>query len=214
VDIGKAFSFVFEDPNWPGKIIIGGVIAIIPIIGWILVMGYMVAVARNVIRGAPQPLPEWSDFGQLFLDGLYGIVIAFVYALPIIVVSLVTVTPASILSGDDGGAAVTLASCCFAAFALIYGLLAGWLFVPAALGRYADTGDIMAGLRFGEVLEISRASPVDFLLALIVSWVVGFLAGFGVILCCVGALFTGFYAQCVTGHAYGQAYLEAKAKAP
>jgi hypothetical protein len=47
-------------------------------------------------------------------------------------------------------------------------------------------------------------------MALLISWVVGFIASFGTILCLIGVLFTGFYANCVTGHAYGQAYLIAK----
>jgi hypothetical protein len=215
MDLGKAFSFVFEDPNWVGKIVIGGILAIIPIIGWILVIGYMIAVARNVIRGDEHPLPEWSDFGRIIVDGAYGIVISLVYVLPIIIVACIFYAPAiALFSGDNGdlGAIGTLFTCCFTTFAVIYGFVAGWFFIPAALGRYADTDDLMAGLRFGEVLAISRANPMVFLMALLVSWVASFLAGFGVILCCVGVLFTSFYAQCVTGHIYGQAYREAKGK--
>jgi hypothetical protein len=49
-------------------------------------------------------------------------------------------------------------------------------------------------------------------MALLMSMVASFIAGFGVIACFVGVLFTQFYAQCVTGHAYGQAYLVAKDK--
>jgi hypothetical protein len=214
MDLGKSFSYVFEDPNWVAKIVIGGIIAIIPVLGWLLIMGYMVAVARNVIRGNPQPLPEWSDFGQMIVDGLYGIVIGFVYVLPIIIVACVFVGPVSVLSDNgDMGVLGTTITCCFSIFAIIYGFFAGWLFIPAALGRYADTGDLMAGLRINEVLEISRANPVLFLMALLVSWVASFLASFGIILCCVGVLFTAFYANCVTGHVYGQAYLEAKGDA-
>lgn len=217
MDIGKAFSFVFEDSNWVSKIIIGGIIAIIPIIGWFFVMGYVIAVARNVIQGNPQPLPEWSDFGQLFIDGLYGLVIAFVYVLPIIILACVIMLPASLIAdaADSGGgdALLTLTSCFFAAFAVIYGILVGWLFIPAALGRYADTNDLASALRFNEVLDISRADPAAFLIALLIAWLASFLAGFGIILCCIGVIFTSFYAQCVTGHVYGQAYARAREKA-
>jgi hypothetical protein len=217
MDIGKALSFVFEDPNWAGKIIIGGILAIIPVVGWVFVMGYMIAVARNVIQGNPQPLPEWSDFGQLFIDGLYGLVIAFVYVLPIIIFACIFVIPLSILAGDGSGSGganfYTLVMLCFSGFAVIYGILVGWLFIPAALGRYADTNDLASALRFNEVLDISRADPVAFLIALLIAWLASFLASFGLILCCIGVIFTSFYAQCVTGHVYGQAYARARAKA-
>jgi hypothetical protein len=216
VDFGKAFSYVFEDPKWAGKIIIGGILALIPLIGWFLVMGYMIAIARNVIKGNPQPLPDWSDFGRIFVDGIYGLVIGFVYVLPIIVLACVVMVPASLIASPDngdGGILFTLATCCFSAFTLIYSILVGWLFIPAALGRYADTDDLSSALRFGEILDISRANPVAFLMALLISVVAGFLASFGIILCCIGVIFTSFYAQCVTGHAYGQAYLAAEAKA-
>jgi hypothetical protein len=215
MDIGKSFTFVFEDPNWAGKIIIGGLITLIPIVGWLFVIGYLVAIARNIIKGDPQPLPEWSDFGQIFVDGIYGFVIAFVYVLPIIIVSCVYWAPLSLISPDsgDGGFLFTLLSCCFSAFVFIYAVIVGWFFIPAALGRYAETSDLASALRFGEVLDVSRADPVAFLIALLIAWVASFLASFGLILCCVGVIFTAFYAQCVTGHIYGQAYLSAKEKA-
>lgn len=216
MDFAKAFSFVFDDPNWVQKIIIGGIVSFIPVIGWFLVMGYMIAVGRNVIRGNPEPLPEWSEFGQYLVDGLYAFVISLVYALPIFLVMCVVLLPALAIGGafegggEDLGFAGGLGICCFVAFAVIYGIFMGWLFLPAALARYADDGDMASALRFSEVFAISRANPVVFLMALLVSWVASFVAGFGMVLCFVGVFFTSFYAQCVTGHAYGQAYLAAK----
>ena len=218
MDFAKAFSFVFDDPNWVQKIIIGGIVSLIPVIGWFLVMGYMIAVGRNVIRGNPEPLPDWSEFGQFLIDGLYTMVISFVYTLPIFLVLCFVLLPALAIggafegNGEELGAIGVLGICCFTGFAVIYGIAVGWLFLPAALARYADTGDMASALRFTEVFAISRANPFVFLMALIVSWVASFIAGFGMILCFVGVFFTGFYAQCVTGHAYGQAYLVAKEK--
>jgi hypothetical protein len=216
MDLAKSFSFVFEDENWVAKIIIGGIIAIIPVIGWFFVIGYMVGIARNVIQNNPRPLPEWSDFGQMLVDGLYGFVIGFVYMLPLIIVACIFYAPGMwLFSGDNGdaGTAGAMFSCCFSFFAVLYGFFAGWFLIPSALGRYADTDDLGSALRINEVLDLSRANPGAFLVALLVSVLAGFLAGFGVILCCIGVLFTSFYSQLVTGHIYGQAYLVAKEKA-
>ena len=217
MDFAKAFGFVFEDPDWVKKIIIGGIVSIIPLVGQFLVLGYMISVGRNVIRGNPQPLPDWGDFGQMLVDGLYAFVISFVYTLPILIVLCLVLLPALAIGGDfgDGGdvsAVGILGIVCFSCFSIIYGVLVGWFFLPAAMARYADTGEAMAALRFGEILSITRANPIVFLMALLMSMVASFIAGFGVIACFVGVLFTQFYAQCVTGHAYGQAYLVAKDK--
>jgi hypothetical protein len=218
MDFAKAFSFVFDDEDWVTKIVIGGLVAIIPIVGELLLTGYIIAIARNVIRSNPQTLPDWSDFGQMLVDGLFVLIIGLVYALPILIVMCVLWLPAMAVGGalgDNGdvGFIGGIASCCFGVFALIYGIAMAWFFVPAAMGRYADTGDFMSALRFGEILAITRANPVVYLMVLLVSIVASFVASFGVILCIIGVLFTSFYASCVTGHAYGQAYLTASEQA-
>jgi hypothetical protein len=214
MDFAKSFSFVFDDPDWVKKLVIGGLVSLIPILGQLLVMGYMISVGRNVIRGNPQPLPEWDDFGQFLVDGLYAFVVSLVYMLPIFVVMCIFFFPALAVGGafsdnGDAGAIGGLASCCFALFATIYGLAVGWFFLPAALARYADTGEVMPAFRFAEIWAISRENLVVYLMALLVTIVAGFIGGLGIIACGVGVLFTQFYAQIITGHAYGQAYLVA-----
>lgn len=215
MDFAKAFTFVFDDPDWVKKIAIGGVLMFIPIIGQLMMMGYMIAIGRNVIRGNPQPMPDWSDFGQMAVDGLFTWIIGLVYVLPILVLACFFLVPmlaiGGVFSGDgELGAAGIVGVCCFVPFAIIYGIAMGWFFLPAAMARYADTGDVMSALRFGEILAISRANPIVFLMALVIAWVVSnVVAPLGLIGCCVGVLFTTFYGQCVTGHAYAQAYLVA-----
>lgn len=216
MDFAKAFAFVFDDPDWVQKTVIGGLINLIPIIGQVIVLGYMIEVGRNVIRGNPRPLPDWSDIGRLAVDGLSAFVISIVYVLPILAILCLVLLSALAIGGafdSDGApvnAIVAVGIFCFSGFAVIYGIAVGWLFLPAALARYADTEDLMSALRFGEVWAITRANPVVFLMALLVSWAASFIGGFGIVVCVIGVWFTQFYAQCVTGHVYGQAYLVAR----
>ena len=88
MDIGKAFSFVFEDEEWVGKVLIGGLISLIPLIGQLAVLGYALKVAQNVAQGNPRPLPRWNEFGDHLMRGLYDFVIRLVYALPVVVLGL------------------------------------------------------------------------------------------------------------------------------
>src|SRR5213595_2417929 len=106
MDIGKAFSYVFEDEQWISKVLLGGVILLIPIVGWIAVSGYMVKVAQNVAQGNPRPLPEWSEFGDHFMRGLHGIVIQIVYQLPTIILYILffcVLAAAGGAAGSDRG---------------------------------------------------------------------------------------------------------------
>jgi hypothetical protein len=88
LDIGKAFSFVFEDEEWICKILIGGLISLIPLVGQFVVLGYALKVAQNVAQGNPRPLPRWGEFGDHLVRGLYEFVIRLVYALPIVLIAL------------------------------------------------------------------------------------------------------------------------------
>ena len=85
MDIGKAFGFVFEDEEWVSKVLIGGLIYLIPLIGQLAIIGYSLKVAQNVAQGNPRPLPEWGEFGSLFGRGFYAFVIALVYLLPVFI---------------------------------------------------------------------------------------------------------------------------------
>jgi hypothetical protein len=206
MDFAKAFSFVFDDQDWIKKVAIGGLITLIPIIGIFIVMGYALAVARNVIHGKEQAMPEWSDFGKMLVDGFFSWLISMVYTLPIFILMCVVMFPAMLIGGEDsvlGG----LAGCCVAVFSIIYGFAMCLFFLPAALMRYAVSGDIMSAFKFGEILALTRANLMVFLMALLIAIVASFVGGLGAIACGVGALFTGFYSYCVMGHAYGQAYL-------
>ena len=114
LDIGKAFTFITDDQRWVAKLAIGGGLLLagfITLIGWIftvpVVLGYMVNLTRNVINGNPQPLPEWDNWGERWIEGIKAVVVNLVYALPAILVSIILTVPGSILanSRNDGAAA-------------------------------------------------------------------------------------------------------------
>ena len=80
MDIGKAFTFVFEDDDWVVKvliamgIVVAGVVLfwlVIPaILAALLLGGYSLEITRRVIRGDATVLPAWDDWGQLLIDRL------------------------------------------------------------------------------------------------------------------------------------------------
>ncbi|MCX8024882.1 MAG: DUF4013 domain-containing protein [Thermanaerothrix sp.] len=213
MDFGRAFGFVFQDKDWLRKIIIPALVSLIPIIGQLIVLGWGLNVTRRVMAHDPEPLPD-LDFGGDLARGFQAFVIGLVYALPIMVVSMVFGAFGGLIGaqGNDVSDALTLLysllSVCFGLFSLIYGVLLA-VVLPAAYANFLAKGSLGAGLNFGEVFRLVRAAPGAYLLVLVGSFVVGLIAPLGIILCFVGVLATYVYGMAVMGHLYGQAYNQA-----
>src|SRR6185312_8300798 len=143
MDVGRSISYVFQDPNWVKKMLIGGVLSIIPVIGTLIVAGYWIRIASNVANGYELPLPEWNDFGGDFMRGLKVAVAVFIWVVPLIAVAVCGLVPAIVL-GNSNGAAQSLAGVfSVAAFALIFVMSIALGFIaPIIVGRVAMQGSI------------------------------------------------------------------------
>lgn len=207
MDIGKSFGFVFEDEKWIEKVLIGGLVGLIPIIGSFLVIGYVVQLIRNVRNGDARPLPEWTDWGELLADGFKLFVVFFVWALPLIIISMFAFIPAA-MAGDSGSSDASsiagLFAICFGCVATLYAIVLS-LVSPAILIKFAETKEIGSGFNVGEILGFTKSHLGEIILVVIVSWLVGLLASIvGTILCLIGLLFTGFWTNLVVSHMMAQ----------
>jgi hypothetical protein len=209
MDIGKAFSYVFEDERWVSKVLIGGLVLLVPILNF-AVFGYMVKAAQNVAQRNPRPLPEWSgQLGDHFMRGLNVFVIYLVYLLPIFVLEgLVFCVTGGLSAGssrgsDASGAVVGMVGICLFPLIMLLALALAVL-IFAAIARYTATNTLSEAFKFGEVIAGVRRNISPWLMLLLVYILCQIVGGLGVIACGVGVLFTSFYAQCVLGHALGQ----------
>jgi len=212
MNIGKAFTFPFDDPDWTKKIIIPALFALIPIVGQIFVLGWALEVTRRVIQRQSSLLPE-LQFGEQLMDGLKAFVIGLVYALPVMIIAIplgiVTSTAAaSGMDADMGGVLISIASVCCYGIIFVYSILMA-LVLPAAYTQFAATGNLGAAFRFKDVIGLVRSAPGPYLMVFVGSLLTGMIAGLGSILCLVGVVLTYTYAMAVNGHLYGQAYNEA-----
>lgn len=212
MNFGQAFTYVFEDPDWAKKVLIPALVALIPIVGQFVVLGWMLDITRRVIQRDPRPLPELA-FGRQLSEGFKGFILGLVYALPTIILVIPIVVASTMMTNQDmdsntATTLVTVVSLCCGGLIMLYSILMAFV-LPAAMANYAANGNLGAAFRLKEVFDLVRAAPGAYLLTLLGVMVAGFIAGLGTIACVIGALATLVYSQAVTGHLYGQSYLEA-----
>lgn len=221
MDIGKSFSYVFEDPKWIMKILIGGIVFFIPIVNF-AALGYMLTTMKNVADGQATPMPEWGEFGAHFMKGLYGFVGALIYVAPLILlyccVFVLTFVggagagAAGRNGGDTIGTVVGVVAMCVQCIAGLYGLFAG-ITLYAPLTRFAMSANQLSIFwDFRGNFAFIRNNIGNYIMALIIAIVASFIAQFGIILCVVGVLFTMFWSTMVTAYNFGMLWRTAQSQ--
>jgi hypothetical protein len=215
MDIGKSFSYVFEDKKWIEKVLIGGLVSLIPILGVILLMGYYIELVRNVRQHKSEPLPAWDNWGHKIGEGVKLFVIMLIWALPLMVLYFFAFIPALFTGSDsDPGAFLGILLLCFNCLIFIYAIVLA-LATPGITIRFAETGEMGAGFQVGEILGFTRRHVGQIILVVLVSWVVYMIAGLvGMLLCGIGVLFTFFWGGLVYYHMVAQIGLEEAPAAP
>jgi hypothetical protein len=218
-DFAKPFTFVFDDPRWLTKILIGGLfhLAGVFIVGWFFVLGYFAQMIRNIVRGDATPLPEWeNNLGDFFNEGLRLVGVGLCWVLPIVLLAFAFVIPmvAFGAAGNDDMNAIGsgLAGCM--ACLIVPLSLAVTFFMPASLLFVVVEQRFGAAFEFGRIWPFIKANIGNYCLAIVVYLIARMLGGFGVALLCVGVFFTAFWAILVTGHGFAQVYKLAVAPAP
>ena len=209
MEFGLAFSFPFKDPDWIKKILIIGLVSLIPIVGPFVMMGWTLKITKNVIDHNPNALPE-LEFGADLKHGFMMLVIGFVYSLPLTIFGGIFAAITAFIdpnSSSGGGILIALIAC-FTLFALVYGILLA-LLLPAAYGNFAAKDSLGAAFKIGELFGLVKAAPVAYLMVILGSIIGGFIASLGIIACIVGVIFTAVYGSAISFHLYGQAYNKA-----
>jgi len=192
------------------KILLGGLfmLASVFIVGAFFVYGYLARLARNVIAGVANPLPEWDDLGEYFSEGLRLFCVGLVYMLPLIALVMVFMIPSIIAQSADSDALRNLgggvAAC---VWCLIFPLsLAMALWLPGAMMFAVVEQRFGAAFEFGQIAAFIKANIGNYLLAYVVWLVVRMIVPFGMILLCVGIVFTSFWSLVVACYAFSQAW--------
>jgi hypothetical protein len=215
MDFGLAFTFPFKDPQWFKKLLVPGLVSLIPIVGQFFLVGFGLNVAKHVIEGDPDCLPD-LDFGGDLKRGFVSFVVALGYSLPLIVLALIfgiiMVAIGGLAGEGDSNVAGILSVVLGAGFSIIsilYGIAMAF-FTSAALGNYlAEKEELGAAFRFQQIWGFLKKGIVPYLLVILGGFVANLIGSLGSIICAVGLLLTLPYAMVVYGHFIGQAYQQA-----
>lgn len=221
MDVNKSIRYVFDDPQWISKVVIGALLSILGflIVPALILQGYVVKIIRQVMNGDWDGLPEWDDWGGLLRDGFNVFIAELVYTLPFIllmVVGALTTGGAATLAGGEDLTALLATGGTLLFICLVFLFAIAFLFLaPAILIQYAIKGELGATFRFGEVFAIIRNNMADILVAFLVTLVAAFAVSIIIsvlsIVPCLGwiaaviiGLAVGPYISFVGGHLYGQ----------
>jgi hypothetical protein len=182
VDLEYALKFPTKDREWKRKVLIGGVLNIIPVVNF-LSIGYAYRLFRTGMERRYPGLPEWENWGDLFVQGLIVFLIGLIYNLASLL--LVLIHP-------------VLGLLSFIAVALLF---------PAALAQHAMSGNFSQAFQLGEIWTTIQQTRNDYLIAWLVTvgiflllTVVGTIPVLGWIL----AAIVGFYAYLVFAVLFGE----------
>lgn len=202
-----SFSFIFQDKGWLKKLLLPGLCLLIPVVGWLVVLGWALKVTKNIVDGMEQPLPE-LEFGSDLSRGFFGFLISFIYSLPVSILSSLGSWIGNWFYFDNEIASVLIAfvTGSIGLLAFIVGFLTFFLTLTA-IATYAVNDDFSAAFRFTEVFSLLKKNIGDWLLVAVgMLLALGLIAPLGTVACIIGVVITLTYSLAVSGHLLGQAY--------
>lgn len=202
-----AFSYIFKDPHWVKKFLIGIAFYItgIFIFPLFFVWGYHLRIIRQVAEGEQEGLPEWNNFGELFRSGFTIAAIFLIYFLPVIAWASVFLLFIIALSEDIFVPLIFTVFFGFEILIMIWSLFIA-IISPVLVIRYATTRRFRSAFQFGNMYNFIKTIPGPYFLVVLLAYGIGMVASFGWVLLLIGILFTTFYSGLVTAHLQGQLY--------
>ena len=194
--IADAFVWPLRDREWVARILLMGLVLIIPVAGAINGLGWMLATLDRLRAGEERLAPvDFAHFGR----GLGLFAVYLVYYLAVAVVAAALYAPAIVIlasQGHDGASALLVAlgvglSVVSYSFVTLATLVLAFA-TPSIVLAY-DYGGVAGGLDVRRVARLAFASPANTLIAGLMLIAAGIVGGLGIIVCFVGVFVTQAY---------------------
>lgn len=163
MDISHAVTYIFEDKQWVGKIVLLVVMlfmTLVPVLGLVALaaaLGFLVQIVDHVRQGLPRPLPKWDDYGEKIGMGAHLLAAWVVYHLPLLLLNGCMAFVLNIIgSGSFGGFISLVITCCTFPLSVIYTLFA-WSLLAAGLAEYVELPQIDRFFRPVHLWDVVRS---------------------------------------------------------
>ena len=195
--ITEAFTWPVRDPEWMVKLLIIALTLLIPIVGAINGIGWMLATLDRLRAGEERMAPANLNYiGR----GFRLFVVQLVYGLVVLAIAMVIFLPALALAINQGHGSANPALISVALLLYVFGfgittiLRLAFEFAMPAIVLATDSGGITGGLQVDAVIRRCRVNLTNTLIAGLMLIAAGFVASLGLFLCGIGILFTVAYA--------------------
>ena len=195
--ITDAFAWPSKDPRWLAKLLIIGLLLLIPIVGSINGLGWMLASLDRLRAGeetlAPANLRYIGRGFRLFVVDLFYVLVVGAIAAAIYVPALIVASNQSHGSGNPALISLAIGLSLLAFSVATLGSLA-LNFVMPSIVLATDRDGNVGGLHVRAVLRHARANIANTLIAGLMLIAAGFIGSLGLVACGIGVLFTTAYA--------------------
>ena len=195
--VTEAFFWPFRDPEWPAKLIIIALILLIPIVGAINGIGWMLASLDRLRAGEERLAPaNLTHLGR----GIRLFAVELIYGIGITVIALAVFIPAVALEvqqGNGSGNAALIGGAIFLnllGVSVITVLSLALTFLMPAIVLATDSGGVGGGINLMAVIRRSRVSLNHTLIAGLMLIAASFVGSLGTIACGIGVLVTTAFA--------------------
>ncbi len=206
--VGDSFGWAFRDPNWAGKLLVQGLIVIIPIVGWIAMTGWLMLAYENARAGRNELPPA-----GFHLEKGIGIFLVFlVYSLVLSIPSLILYAVGGITAANTGDHGMAYGSPLFS-LAGFLGFVASLFlrFLIPSLIVHTSARGFSGGMDVASVWRMATLNVTNSIVAGMVIFVASVIGGLGFV-CCIGFIFTIPYENTITAGA--AAWFEKAQSAP
>ena len=186
INFKNLLVYPFKDRKSGSKILIGSLLifssAIIPILPLLVVIGYIMQIAKRIIDGDGQlSLPEWSRWSEYLKDGFKWFVVLLIFSIPLILVFsagyfiyFVSFLGMAAFEEAANPSFWSIALPFFGMGVLFLTMFIGiilalleFLFLPAGLMHIVHTGEVSSIFKLNEWWPLMKKNFLSFLVAII-----------------------------------------------
>lgn len=205
MNFGKAFTYIFDDPDWFDKLLIPVLVGLIPVVGTFALMGYVLRTVANVARNVEYPLPRF-DFGEDLGRGFRYFLVQLVWMIPVFLLTLLIFVPLMAVQNYDNGAGNWILIVLLTVFIIVVSVILGF-FQPLVMANLAVKDKFSAGFEFGDFFRRLKNNFGAWMMVILGAIIAGvIIAPLGAFIILIGVIITSTYAQLITAHLTGQAY--------